>query len=291
MYYSPILFSKIADLTLINSDDKIHGKIDIEKLNNKDNIIIFCLHSYGILIKLEPFLYSIKKPFILISAMEDTEFPLEINNSFINNVTNNKYFKHWFTINKTIPNNNYFTSIPYGLDYWTLLKQNYFGEKMKSIECQNTDLENIARNSNHFINRIHKIYANFHLHLTDERHGNWRRKLQNIIPKNIIYYQPTYLPRSQSYTNMSKYSFVISPFGHGYDCIRTFEALCLGCIVIMKKSFLDIIYEGLPVLIVNDWRDINEELLENTLNEFKSKEFNYDKLKMDYWINLVLSKF
>ena len=55
---------------------------------------------------------------------------------------------------------------------------------------------------------------------------------------------------------MSKYTFVVSPFGHGFDCIRTFEALCLGCIVIMKKSFLDIIYQDLPVLLVDEWSDI-----------------------------------
>jgi hypothetical protein len=59
----------------------------------------------------------------------------------------------------------------------------------------------------------------------------------------------------------------------------------------MKSSFLDIIYEDLPVLIINDWSDINAKLLEDTLISFKNKEFNYDKLKMDYWIKLVNSKF
>ena len=92
------------------------------------------------------------------------------------------------------------------------------------------------------------------------------------------------------YLNITNFSFVISPFGHVFDCIRNFEALCLGCIVIMKKSFLDIIYEELPVLLVDKWSDINKELLEKTLVEFKNKSFNYNKLKMDYWIELVKSK-
>jgi hypothetical protein len=89
---------------------------------------------------------------------------------------------------------------------------------------------------------------------------------------------------------MSKLSFVVSPFGHGFDCIRTFEALCLGCIVIMKKSFLDFIYEDLPVLLINEWTEINPALLQKTLDEFKDKQFNYDKLKMDYWVKLVDTK-
>ncbi len=36
---------------------------------------------------------------------------------------------------------------------------------------------------------------------------------------------------------------------------------------------------------------VNETLLNKTLEEFKNKRFNYDKLKMDYWINLIKSKF
>ena len=90
---------------------------------------------------------------------------------------------------------------------------------------------------------------------------------------------------------MSEFAFVVSPFGHGFDCIRTFEALCLGCIVIMKRSFLDVIYEGLPVLLVDEWSDVTETLLNDTLILYSNKQFNYDKLKMDYWVKLVQSKF
>lgn len=288
MYYSPILFFKIADLNLT----QYHNcHIDMNYLNSKENIIIFCLHSMGYLNKLIPFLNEVQKPFILITAMEDTQLPLEIDPQFMSKITNNSYFKHWFSINKTIPNNDQFTSIPYGLDFWTLTTKPSFGENIQTIIEQNLVLESITNNVKHFSERIPKIYANFHLHLTDERHGGWRTKLLNIIPKDIIHYQPNKIKRSDSYLNMANFSFVVSPFGHGFDCIRTFEALCLGCIVIMKKSFLDIIYEDLPVLLIDEWSDINKELLEKTLVEFKNKSFNYNKLKMDYWIELVKSKF
>lgn len=65
---------------------------------------------------------------------------------------------------------------------------------------------------------------------------------------------------------MSNYAFVASPFGHGFECIRTIEALCLGCIVIMKKSFLDYYIWGFTC--VTCWwmgGDINETLLKYTL--------------------------
>ena len=223
--------------------------------------------------------------------MEDTQLPLEIDTEFMNKITNNPFFKHWFTINKTIPNNSQFTSIPYGLNYWTLQNTSCFGEEIQDFNTQNTVLESIISKSSHFSQRIPKIFANFHLNFTDDRHGGWRRKLINIIPNDIIYYQNSVLKRSDAFTEMSKYSFVVSPFGHGFDCIRTFEALCIGCIVIMKKSFLDVIYEGLPVLLVDEWSDINEKLLKDTLILYSNKQFNYEKLKIDYWINLVNSKF
>lgn len=287
MYYSPILFSKIADLNLTQYHD---CKIDIDYLNFKEKIIIYCTHSMGYLNKLEHFLEYVKKPFILISAMEDTQLPLEIDSHFMDKITNNKYFKHWFSINKTIDNNEKFTSIPYGLNYWTLTTTSYFGETIQDYNQQNLVIENVITQSQHFSKRILKIYGNFHLNLTDERNGNWRTKILDIIPKDIIFYQQSILPRKEMYINMVKYTFIISPFGHGFDCIRTFEALCLGCIVIMKKSFLDIIYEDLPILIVDEWTDINETLLKNTVDEFSKKDFNYKKLKMDYWINQIQSK-
>ena len=288
MYYSPILFSKIADLNLTQYHD---CEINIEYLNSKDRIIIFSTHSMGYIIRLLPFLNDVRKPFVLITAMEDTQLPLEIDNDFMEKIKTNVYFKHWFSINKTIPDDYLFSSIPYGLNYWTLTTNNHFGEEIQSFDMQNSVLENIIYHSEHFSKRIPKIYANYHLNFTDERHGVWRRKLLDIIPNQIIYYQPHEMPRSTYYTNMTEYMFVVSPFGHGFDCIRTFEALSLGCIVIMQKCVLDIVYEDLPVYFVNNWEDINENLLITILNEFSNKTFNYSKLKMKYYIDLVNNVF
>ena len=288
MYYSPILFSRIADVEFTNYKE---SDINIDYLNSKDRIIIFCLHSMFYIEKISPLLDKITKPFVLISAMEDTQLPLEINPELLNRIIENKYFKHWFSINKTIPNDNNFTCIPYGLDYWTLTIKPYWDEPIQSFETQDNNIRNIINETVHFSQRIPKIYATFHLNKTDERHGDWRSKLPSIIPSNIIYYQPRQLKRSDCYKKMSEYAFVVSPFGNGFDCIRTFEALCLGCIVIMKKSFLDIIYEELPVLLVDEWSDINEQLLKDALILYSNKQFNYEKLNMNYWIYLVNSKF
>jgi len=60
------------------------------------------------------------------------------------------------------------------------------------------------------------------------------------------------------------------------DCHRTWEALCLGAIPILKAPDFRQMFEDLPVLIVNEWTEITRELLDNTLKEFKQKK---------YWLN------
>jgi len=103
-----------------------------------------------------------------------------------------------------------------------------------------------------------------------------------MIPKDLIINQKEKLPRTDTWNEYIKYAFILSPSGNGYDCHRTYEALCLGCIPIIKTGSLDILFVDLPVLIVSNFNVITEELLVNTINEFKCKKFNYDKLTLNY---------
>jgi hypothetical protein len=86
---------------------------------------------------------------------------------------------------------------------------------------------------------------------------------------------------------MTEYTFVLSPFGNGLDCHRTWEALLCGCIPIVRTNVFNELFEGLPVLIVENWKDITLSLLQNTVIDFKVKhkqnEFQYEKLKLSYY--------
>ena len=88
---------------------------------------------------------------------------------------------------------------------------------------------------------------------------------------------------------MSKYAFVLSPFGNGMDCHRTWEALCLGCIPIVCAPNFTKLFEELPVLNVNDWREVTEELLASTIIKFKNSTFNLDKLLLSNWVKQIKS--
>lgn len=111
----------------------------------------------------------------------------------------------------------------------------------------------------------------------------------NSISKQLVYYEPTHVLRERSWETQAKYAFVISPHGNGLDCHRTWEALTLGCIPIVRTSGLDSLYSDLPVLIVKNWSDINHSLLQNTIYQFQTIKFNYDRLLLSYWKQLINS--
>tara|TARA_B110000046_G_C13007498_1_gene405026 strand:- start:1090 stop:2745 length:1656 start_codon:yes stop_codon:yes gene_type:complete len=96
------------------------------------------------------------------------------------------------------------------------------------------------------------------------------------------------------YKEISKFKFVLSPPGAGVDCHRTWEALYLGCIPIVENSSINELYKDLPILVVNNWDDINEDLLERKYNEIMIKkekgEYNMNKITLEYWIKKILNK-
>ena len=84
-------------------------------------------------------------------------------------------------------------------------------------------------------------------------------------------------------SDLCKAKFVLSPHGNGLDCHRTWEALYLGVIPVVKKSTLDPLYEDLPVLIVDDWGEVTREFLEKKYIEMSGKSYKMEKLFIDYW--------
>ncbi len=87
--------------------------------------------------------------------------------------------------------------------------------------------------------------------------------------------------------DLASSKFVLSPTGKGLDCYRTWEALLMGSIPIVKRSTIDSLFKGLPVVIVNDWKEVTEEFLEKKYKEIASKTYNRDKLYVDYWFNKI----
>ena len=55
----------------------------------------------------------------------------------------------------------------------------------------------------------------------------------------------------------SSYAFVASPIGRGLDCYRTWEALAMGAIPIVQRVPGFAVFDGLPIVQVDDWSQVN----------------------------------
>lgn len=232
--------------------------------------------------------------FVLVTGdCDESCYEDVLTNSMFEKLINNPKLVHWFSQN-CVSEHEKLTKLPIGLDYHTISNNMHhsWGPNQSPLD-QERELILLKSRSPPFYERTIKAYANYHFFMTT-RYGMDRVDAKKSIPENLVFYEPSKVPRIQTWTNQVQYSFVISPHGNGFDCHRTWEALLLGCIPIMKKSRIDSLFKDLPVLIVNDWSDVTQELLDATIIEFKQKhdnnEFNYEKLLLDYWMKLIHDK-
>ena len=220
------------------------------------------------------YLPNIKFPFVLVSGDSDMTVPTDCRDS-ANTVLAHPLLIKWFAQNCVEPSQK-LVQLPIGLDFHTMAcGPSAWGPK-QSRESQENDVIRLRNTPM----RQSKCYGNFHF-LLWTRYASDRKLAMAQIPKSLIFYEPIKCSRIRSWTNMVKYKYVVSPHGNGLDCHRTWEALALGCIPIVKTSPLDPMFSGLPILIVKEWSDITQELLDG----FVPASNNNQKLQLSYWLN------
>ena len=86
---------------------------------------------------------------------------------------------------------------------------------------------------------------------------------------------------------LNSYLFVFCPWGNGIETHRVWETLYAGSVPVLKyhPSYSSI--SNLPVLFVNNYKEINKKLLEEFRNEMKNKVYKFDKLSIKYWEQLI----
>lgn len=240
---------------------------------------------------------TIQVPFKLLTNNSDATIPDDYQEE-ATIILNHPMLEMWFAQN-CVGTHPKLLRIPIGLDYhslrpkpkrvvWELPKveRTSLGIKKQPKE-QEVDLLYFKYSARPFWERELKAYANFQF-LMWTRYGKIDRKdALDTVPKEIVFYEPVKTARDVCWKNMIEYAFVLSPQGNGLDCHRTWEALCLGCIPIVKTSGLDSLFDDLPVWIVADWNDITLDAMKQKIDEYKCRVFNYDKLTLQYWKNVL----
>ena len=84
--------------------------------------------------------------------------------------------------------------------------------------------------------------------------------------------------------------FVLSPPGRGVDCHRTWEALLLGAVPIVKTSILDSLYRPLGILCLPDLLNLTVDALNYHARRYVRPSAALDVLYVDYWLDAMASE-
>lgn len=262
-------FSEIKNKSIFISDRNSSSITYKSKmLNISDGDTIFCRTDY-----IEELFFLIKKTdkinLKLITHQADTSISSKLEQKLPNN------FSFWFGINKDT-NSQKVISIPIGLagDFSdkNLHVKNFNEEKIKKFDLKSKE---------------RKIYINF-----QKNTNNTERELaiNTLNGSELVVVSEPNLSKSSYKKDLEKFAFVLCPWGNGYDTHRIWEALYAGSIPIVKSHITFEYLENLPVLFINDYKDLLNYDLDNFIDQFNIDNFKLKKLFIQYWISIIKSE-
>jgi hypothetical protein len=196
---------------------------------------------------------------VLVTAFHDAHVQPHALEMFDGNI------QHWFgvQVNTTHPK---LTAMPIGIDgrdLSTLHGATAMAWEQRSIVClANFQQRTPERKS------LHQWCKSQSWMYTDQ----WRGAIK---PRSMREY----------YTLLGQSKFVLSPPGRGWDCYRTYEALALGAVPIVRRQRpISDVVEGLPVLVVDDWADVTPALLAKG-----RPAGTLERITQDYWTERILN--
>jgi hypothetical protein len=222
---------------------------------------------------IEKCLPTITRPFVLVTGDSD----VTIDPAQYKGLVDSPQLLAWYGQNMINPIPKCI-QMPIGLDYHTLWANpmHKWGSPGAPKE-QEAILKGITLGE-----RLCKIYVNFG---ALDKYGD-RRSALSTIPPELMTLQLKPVPRTLVWKFTARHAFVLSPFGNGLDCHRTWEALALGAIPIVRGRHFAPMFEGLPVLMVDSWSDVTSELLQKSMNLRATKP---EKLTLAYWVHSIRS--
>lgn len=255
-YISGDTFRDYADFVY----DEISKKINPSKVKYGNTIFVKTDYIEEFFSKIHP---KISKPYILITHNSDYHVP-----GNCAGFLDDKMLIAWFGQNVENCNHTKMHPIPIGLanKCWDHGNVKIF-ETMQSITVPRDIL----------------LYMNFTVGTFYEE----RAKVAELFKGNDYCYVSQPKELSAYLADLAQSKFVLSPRGNGLDCHRTWEALLMGAIPIVRTSSLDPMYKNLPVVIVNGWEEIDADFLQKKYEEFQSQKFDLDKMYIDYWLTFI----
>jgi len=130
------------------------------------------------------------------------------------------------------------------------------------------------------------LYMNFNIRtFPQERQSVWDAfKNENWVTTTQD------LTLQKFYFDLASHKFVISPRGNGVDCHRTWEALYLRTIPIVRRSTHMNEFSDLPIYYVDDWEEISYTKLNDFYEKVEDSLFDLSRLRISTWRKYINAK-
>ena len=218
------------------------------------------------------------KPFSLITTDGDAKIPSEV--PAAKQLLENPFLVHWYTQNYDGSlSHPKLKAIPIGFDLHTHRKGLWSkdpGENLKKM---------LELRSSNYTRSMVPLQPPWSWDHPD------RRTAVKAI-QCVKHDHPSKMPINDLWHSYKEHYFVLSPFGNGLDCHRTWELLFFGAIPIVKTSSLDRLYVNLPVIIVKKWSEIcSEGFFEDQLAKIKGVwPASLEVFHMNHWLLTTTNK-
>lgn len=211
---------------------------------------------------------SINAQFILISHNGDQN----ITEDYLPYLTTNN-IKHWFAQNCLLPHPK-ITPLPIGLENkWYCLHgiPQYFNKLRRLGAKKDFRILYKFSVSTNLKERTAALEA-LKSHPLATTYTDWRESLNYL-------------------STLNQFAFVASPAGNGEDCHRTWEAMYLGVIPILKRNHMSESFAALnlPVLLIDDWFDLQYLDEAKLTSHYKTLERRFSSVALwsDHWVQKI----
>lgn len=242
-------------------------KRDIEEVKPEDKDYVWSLMNRNNLLRLCSNFKDMN--FIIFTNLEDTPIDQYIFDSIPENVLCISAANAAFWGGKVIP-------APYGLQ-----RQMHPGDNRNEILKRMMLSADIIPTNLLYIN--HSTHTN-----PKERSGIneiFEDKYWALVDKERVEY-------GEFLKKIKNHKFMICPIGNALDCHRNWEVLYLRRVPVMKRNhYLVELYKNYPVLFVDNYEDVTEELLiqnQDLYDEVKKMDFTL--LTLPYFYDNIVSK-
>lgn len=206
--------------------------------------------------------------------------------------------KRWFAVNYDgSAYGSLVTAVPLGMNFHAKHSLEYDGSRCIPFDAPDPQeqerawLEGVSACP--IASRLPLAFGDFWLNNSSRhgRYGETRADISSVLRRSgCVVFPERILATSELAEAYRRHAFVISPHGRALDCFRTWEALLSGCIAIVKRSPIDPLYDGLPVAIVEDWREVTQRSLEAWIERFGDtfdRTRLIERLSLDYWLRSI----